>query len=168
MRRAYAARMPSAILYVDLRSAFHSLVRELVLGAGLGGPTDLRALQKTLDQEGFEDEIIDKITQTHGILPDGILKALMRELHGFTWSTIQGKGVRTARGSRPGSPLADALFHCLMSPIVKQIEEQIATRERHVMPCSVRLFRWCGPTTWRCLCWQPRMLRWRMRSGKPL
>ena len=32
----------------------------------------------------------------------------------------------TARGSRPGSPLADALFHCLMSPIVKQIEEQMA------------------------------------------
>lgn len=90
---AYAAKMPSAMLYVDLRSAFHSFLRELALGAGLGGPTDLRALQQTLDQEGFEEEIIAKVIQTHGVLPDGALKALMRDLHGFTWSTIQGKGV---------------------------------------------------------------------------
>ena len=133
MRRAYQAKLPSAILFVDLRAAFHSLVRELVLGKELGGHVDLMALQETLKKEGFEDDLIHKMTHSHGVLPEGPLKALMRELHGYTWSTIHGRGVRTARGSRPGSPLADALFHCLMSPIVAKIENHLQARpqQRH-------------------------------------
>ena len=133
MRRAYQAKLPSAILFVDLRAAFHSLVRELVLGKDLGGHVDLMALQETLKKEGFEDDLIHKMTHSHGVLPEGPLKALMRELHGYTWSTIHGRGVRTARGSRPGSPLADALFHCLMSPIVAKIETHLQARpqQRH-------------------------------------
>lgn len=78
----------------------------------------------TLSQEGFEEELVERMLHSHGVLIEGILKALMRELHGFTWSAIQGKGVR-AEGVRW---LTRLIFHCLMSPIVKQIEERVGDR----------------------------------------
>lgn len=128
MKRAYHAGMPSAVIYVDLRAAFHSLVRELVVGSGLGGPRDLEALQRVLAKESFDEDTVTRLVQDEGLLPMGTLRDLLRELHSFTWATIHGRGVRTARGSRPGSPLADALFHSLMSPIVRQIEDHVAAR----------------------------------------
>lgn len=128
MKRAYHAGLPSAVIYVGLRAAFRSLVRELVVGAGLGGPQDLKALQRVLAEESFDQSVVLHLTQSEGLLPAGPLRELLRELHSFTWATIHGRGVRTARGSRPGSPLADAMFHSLMSPIVKQIEDYVGAR----------------------------------------
>ena len=43
------------------------------------------------------------------------LVRLLRNIHDSTWTTINGKEfIRTHRGTRPGSPLADAIFHYIM------------------------------------------------------
>ena len=106
--------MPSAMLFIDLRSGQGARPRGTPWGT-------YRSPCSTADlgQGGFEEELVEKMTQAHGVLPGFD--------EGAPWlhMVYQGKGVCTARGSRPGSPLADALFHCL-SPIVKQIEAKIA------------------------------------------
>lgn len=43
------------------------------------------------------------------------LVRLLQNIHDSTWTTINGKEfIRTHRGTRPGSPLADVIFHYIM------------------------------------------------------
>ena len=123
LRRAYRQGTPAAVIFVDLRAAFHSVVRELVLGSALGDAKDRDILQDALAQEGLEQDVIQKLLHAPGILPDCMTTQLLRELHSRTWATLNGEAVRTTRGTRPGSPLADAMFHCLMGPVVTELEQ---------------------------------------------
>ena len=141
LRRAYHHGAPAAVIFVDLRAAFHSVVRELVLGSALGDAKDRDILQAALTQEGFEQDVIQKLLHAPGILPDGMTTQLLRELHSRTWATLNGEAVRTTRGTRPGSPLADAMFHCLMGPVVTELEQIIEARpqQQHMrQTCGTR------------------------------
>ena len=128
MRRAYHRGVPAAVIFVDLRAAFHSVVREIVLGSKLGDDKDRCILEEALLREGFVPDIVEKLVKAPGLLPDCMLTNLLRELHSRTWATLNGEAVRTTRGTRPGSPLADALFHCLMGPVVADLEKTTSAR----------------------------------------
>ena len=128
MRRAYHRGVPAAVIFVDLRAAFHSVVREIVLGPKLGDGKDRCILEEALLREGFAQEIVEKLVNALAILPDCMMTKLLRELHSRTWATLNGEAVRTTRGTRPGSPLADAMFHCLMGPVVADLERTISAR----------------------------------------
>ena len=53
--------VPAAVIFVDLRAAFHSVVREIVLGSALGDAKDRCILWEALLREGFEQEIVEKL-----------------------------------------------------------------------------------------------------------
>lgn len=134
MRRAYHRQVAAAVIFIDLRAAFHSVTRELILGPDLGDAEDLRILQQTLHQEGLTSDDISQLLQAPRLLPDCMVTRLLRELHSRTWATLHGEAVRTTRGTRPGSPLADAMFHCLMGPVVGELETAISARpQQHQM-----------------------------------
>ena len=122
-----AKKLPSCLLFVDLSAAYHGLIRQLLTGTDAHDQADLETLQNTLEKEGFDCEVVGQKIAEGGILQslgatDHTI-ALMKELNRSTWANLFGQGdvILTARGSRPGSPLADIQFNGLMHSAGKEI-----------------------------------------------
>ena len=105
-------------LFIDVRGAYHYLIRDLVMGAD--NDQDLEGVIRSLQEEDVDTRGVRLWAQVPSILErigvDKRLIAMLREIHVDTWASmphIEGT-LRTRRGSRPGSPLADAIFHALM------------------------------------------------------
>ena len=116
--------LSSAVIFVDIRSAFHSMIRQLVFGGEKIHPklqqilvdaqVDLPALQTRLDQPPpLEAAPISQVAAR-----------LLRDGHRFTWYTLGASEAvhQTERGSRPGSPLADVAFNSLMALVLRELQ----------------------------------------------
>ena len=122
---AASRHVTSCVLFVDLKQAFHRLVRETVLGVA-----DSRAflfVQEELAKTGLEVSGLQSWDQTAGILTSlgasPLLVAILQDIHCETWTSPNGSDIlHTNRGTRPGSPLADVIFHVVMIRIVAQID----------------------------------------------
>eukprot|EP00435_Cladocopium_sp_Y103_P074137 s70_g47.t1 len=122
----HAKQWSSAVVFVDLSTAFHHLVRELVSGVGdlSDYATVLHALQSSsspleADQHG---RALVGILETSAV--DPLLIRLLRDIHQSTWFSLSSAGdriIQTHRGTRPGSPLADAVFHLLMGDLAREL-----------------------------------------------
>ena len=116
-RTAQAHHFSIGVLFVDLSTAFHSLIREMVVG--IGDPDELcfvlQALRWSTDAQqrlNLGRELPCLMAQL-GAPP--YLVRLLQNVHDSTWTTINGQDfIRTHRGTRPGSPIADAIFHYIM------------------------------------------------------
>ena len=112
--KIYTARgLSSAMVFVDLSTAFHHLVRELVTGVGSDDSFAdvLAALRASGDpfEAGRQGHRLIGILETKHL--DPLLLRLLRDVHSSTWYSLAGTDVtQTLRGTRPGSPLADAVF----------------------------------------------------------
>lgn len=104
------------VLFLDISTAFHKLVRELVVG--VISDATLEAVLEDLD---LSDELrqrlavreLPSVLQALGARP--ALIELLKAIHSGTWFTVYGgKLSKTRKGTRPGSPLADAVWHLLM------------------------------------------------------
>ena len=120
-RIAKARGRPLACLFVDVQGAYHFLVRELVFGHA--NPEDLEAVVKNLHDWGARTDGLALWLALPGILerlrmPKHLVQ-LLREVHVDTWTKLPHiqDVIRTAKGSRPGSPLADAVFAALMADV---------------------------------------------------
>ena len=105
-------QISTAILYIDLRHAYHHLIRGLSLGCHEDDAdfvASLNALEEEGCREGCRKSLRAGCPFEEAFAGTPILD-LLREIHYDTFFTIQGTRVRTARGSRPGSPLADMMF----------------------------------------------------------
>ena len=119
----------SGVLFVDLANAFHRLVRELVTGLVI--PDDAAAVVANLQHHGRSTAGLCRWMELPGLLerlkaPPLLIK-LMQDIHCFTWYQLEvsdGPTV-TRRGTRPGSPLADCVFHVLMLDIIVELNEWI-------------------------------------------
>ena len=105
------------VLFVDLSTAFHALIREFVVGVG-----DSSKLHYVFEALAWSDNAQQRLQLGH-LLPNLLeqlgappfLVRLLQSLHDSTWTTINGRDyIRTHRGTRPGSPIADAIFHYIM------------------------------------------------------
>lgn len=124
----------TGVLFVDLSNAFHRLVRELV--CGIGAQADVQAVLEVIEQQQGSTAGLRAWLEFPGLLErlgaSQLLIQLMREVHTNTWHVLANQpGItKTRRGTRPGSPLADVIFHVLMMDIVIEInawiEEQAA------------------------------------------
>ena len=117
------------VLFVDIKNAFHHVIREQLTGVEDNGQ-----FQHLVDRLQVEEDVKTFLRQQdqQGILQDmgipGWLTRLLAEVHQDTWYVMRHDGLvhKTGRGTRPGSPIADLCFHVLMIDIMKQIEENIA------------------------------------------
>lgn len=115
-----ARKLSHGCLFVDVRGAYHFLVRELVMG--VEDNADLSAVIDNITQQGMDPRGVQRWSSLPSILErvhaDPKLVSLLREIHSDTWMAMaQGSTedtLRTRRGSRPGSPIADAVYHVLM------------------------------------------------------
>ena len=123
-------RMSTALVFVDIRSAFHCLLRELIFGTRDHFPP---ALVHLLEQEGFNVESLQaSIGSNAALFQDTATPLLARvtaDAHQSTWfvspGTESSQCYATHRGSRPGSPVADIAYNILMSAILRQIERRL-------------------------------------------
>ena len=128
-----AARLSSCVLFLDLRSAFHHLLRELVFTTN-DGLTQQDLAGEIFDANHFDIQILaDKLAaicahNCHG-LPPG-LRQFLHDIHHQTWFQLRGADAQNAshctntrRGSRPGSPLADIAFNLMLSSLLKDLQQ---------------------------------------------
>lgn len=122
----------TAVLYLDLTSAFHHLIRETVLGVSQQGDFDhlvaeLQQAGHPLQANATGQKIIGALEALGG---DPRLLRLLRDVHTDTWFTVTSKEiVRTTRGTRPGSPLADSVFHVIMTHIITEVRQWLLEKE---------------------------------------
>eukprot|EP00435_Cladocopium_sp_Y103_P052900 s1362_g16.t1 len=128
--------LSSAVLYVDLTTAFHRLIREFVSGTYV--PDDLNQILEALLDEGLSVAELQARLQLPNLLEKLhaplFLQQLMRDIHTGTWLTA-GRArtfVVTRRGTRPGSPLADCIFHLLMATILDHLNQWIAQQGQYM------------------------------------
>lgn len=111
-------QLPAASLFVDIQGAYHFLIRELVMGSIC--KEDEEAVLANLKQWQADLRGVRLWMKTPSVLhrlrfPPRLI-ALLREIHVDTWSRLPHLQnlLRSARGSRPGSPLADTIYSALM------------------------------------------------------
>ena len=127
--------LSSAVLFVDLSDAFHRLVRELATGNGL--EADLTAVLASLHEQGvpfdpalFRENLLGSLERLGCPV---YLVRILQDIHIDTWCNLNGSAtIRTRRGTRPGSPLADAIFHIVMADIVHELDAWIAAQTTYV------------------------------------
>jgi ribonuclease HI len=119
-KTAIAKGLSIGVLFVDLSTAFHCLIREMVVGVA-----DHHKLQYVLDALHWTEDPASRLSLGQALpclfeqlgAPAYLIR-LLRNIHDSTWTTINGKEfIRTHRGTRPGSPLADAIFHFIMHDV---------------------------------------------------
>jgi len=116
-RTALAKGLSIGVLFVDLSTAFHCLIREMVVGIA-----DHHKLQYVFDALQWTEDSSSRLRFGQAIPclleqlgAPAYLVRLLQNIHDSTWTTINGKEfIRTHRGTRPGSPLADVIFHYIM------------------------------------------------------
>lgn len=116
-------KISSAVLYIDIKSAFHSMLRELVFDMQHPFPVQL---QEILHAQGSDLGDIKQRIATEDTLP-GLISAtgrLLADAHQCTWYTVASADElqHTTRGSRPGSPLADAAYNALMARLIGELQ----------------------------------------------
>ena len=121
---------PTAILYLDLRSAFYMVLRQTFTSL----PSNNEAFLAAMSKLGLPiDQVIATVaTAEQEVAVDGLSMHLQRILHDMlsnTFFTIAGlpEPCLTTRGTRPGDPVADILFNLCMSRILTDFHERLAT-----------------------------------------
>ena len=126
--QARRQRISHALLFIDIRSAFYSVVKEMLTGCGddiqikhvfqrMGVPLSAwEQFQANVKKENT----IQRATQST-LMADST-QALLQH----TWFAIpDGCAIQApATGSRPGDPSADVLFSFVMSRVLGQIQER--------------------------------------------
>ena len=135
LTNVFAARgWSSAVIFVDLTTAFHHLIRQLVVGIGDQG--EIRTVLAALQRSHSQHEAAELGRHLVGVLAsleiDPLLLRLLRDVHSGTWFSLTGAALtQTHRGTRPGSPLADAIFHILMGDIAGSLRKWINQQEEY-------------------------------------
>eukprot|EP00435_Cladocopium_sp_Y103_P069135 s738_g32.t1 len=123
---ADARGLSSAVIFLDIRSAFHSLLRSLVFQTEAELPARLR---EVLLAQGSDLAAIEQrhVLCSNHHMPQ-VLARLLKDAHDHTWYTVASSDEvqRTHRGRRPGSPLADAAYNALMTQFIADIQDEVA------------------------------------------
>ena len=129
----HAAGYSTGVVFLDLATAFHKLIRELVSGCVI--ETDLLDVLTELVTQGFsQDEIqaareLPPVLASLGVPP--FLVQMLQEVHSVTWFSLgplKATSV-TRKGTRPGSPLADLVFHILMHDLLGEFQQWTTTQK---------------------------------------
>jgi hypothetical protein len=127
---AEAEGLSAVILFIDIVTAFASLLRAIVIDA----PECAEALAKYFTARGLHRYIIcivvDRIVLGRARIEQELgphLAKLLADVHRCTWVTIEGTAnvVKTTAGSLAGNALGDLLFYCSMSCVNCTVRERL-------------------------------------------
>ena len=142
--------LSSGVMFIDVRAAFHSMLRELAFGTHERLPP---VLVKRLEEEGFNVEALqgriqEECAQFQTTAPPSLTR-LVCDAHCHTWYTLtqHDQCYRTHRGSRPGSPIADLAYNLLMQGVLRQLT---LAMEGHQSMSEVKAITGlqCPPVAW--------------------
>eukprot|EP00435_Cladocopium_sp_Y103_P065310 s1878_g27.t1 len=135
---AHQKGLSSSILFLDIRSAFHALLRELVFD--LDQPLPDKLLEVLRDQSADLSGIdAHRLWSGFSDLPHATAR-LLADAHQHTWYTLAASDSfhSTTRGSRPGSPLADAAYNGLMTRLIRDLQ-QVLQHDQRLQMAHLRL-----------------------------
>ncbi|CAE7840747.1 unnamed protein product [Symbiodinium sp. CCMP2592] len=121
-------RLPWAVVYFDLQAAYYQVLRQLVVKHS-GSDAALLALLHRLDVPAHAvHELyakLDKLAALPNLDASDHLQSVVSDVLSGTWFRLDGRAclTATARGTRPGDPLADALFSLTLSAYLKSALE---------------------------------------------
>ena len=122
---AASKRVSTAVVFVDVKSACHCLLRQHAFGTGDCFPA---ALADTLRREGLcVDTLLAEARRHSSHFVDQVSPSLARvaqDAHCSTWFVCPQSPdcFETTRGSRPGSPLADLAYNVLMTSLLNELQ----------------------------------------------
>ena len=111
------------MIFSDLAAAYYAVVRQVITGAA-ASDDPLASVTASLGlQPGVLQELQHHVLQEpvlEGQDCSAFLQSLMHELHTDTWFHVAGDPliVRTTRGTRPGSSIADVAFNLLFAKVL--------------------------------------------------
>ena len=149
-RVATSHQLSSAVLFIDVKSAFHCLLREHVFGTRTTFPDSLREI---LAAEGFDAGHLLSTIGTHAAdfvqTSTPVVTRILQETHQSTWYALSGHDAcyATERGSRPGSPLADLAYNTLMTQVLRQVEIELQDTPL-VAQSGLAMQMECPPVAW--------------------
>jgi len=139
---ATVAKLPTAVLFLDLRSAFYMVLRQTITSV----PSNNEAFLAAMEKLGLPlDQVLAMATSAEQeVATEGLSNHLQRVLHDMltnTHFTIQGIAdpCLTTRGTRPGDPVADILFNLCMSKLLTDF---------HDMMEAAGTLPWLGQASW--------------------
>ena len=150
VRVAGRAKLSTAVLFIDVKSAFHCMLREHVFGTQDHFPPPLR---RVLEEEGFNVAALESAITEHSTDFVSTAKVatvrVLQDAHQSTWYTLPGHDVcyDTARGSRPGSPLADLAYNTLMTKVLQSLEAKLQAHPQF-QQVAMHLSMTCPPVAW--------------------
>ena len=125
-----------AVMFLDLMSAYYGVIRETVMGSGLGD-RPLSEIASSLSLTSEDLQLLRHYVSCEPVLQSqdagALLSELTREMHSSTWFILSqdDKVVNTHRGTRPGGALADIVFNVLFS---KVLQRRDLSGFRHAIP----------------------------------
>eukprot|EP00435_Cladocopium_sp_Y103_P062446 s894_g24.t1 len=146
---AAAKQVSLAVLFLDVRNAFHCLLRQHAFGTTAAFPC---ALRQTLEAEGLNvqqliDHAADHAAPFETVNP--MVARLVKDAHQDTWFTCPGSNTchATTRGSRPGSPLADIAYNIMMTSLLRKLQAVIGSlptimQANVYMQCAAPVIAW--------------------------
>lgn len=124
-----AQAIPSAILYIDLRSAFYTVIRQAFTNL----PDRNQAFLHAMTSLGVSHEELAELLHAaeKDCVTEGMSNHMQKILHDMmvdTFFTIPGltDPCCTTRGTRPGDPIADVLFNLCMTHLLAHFRAAVA------------------------------------------
>ena len=139
-----------ALIFVDLKEAFHRVARPLVHGGEVGE----KHLRGVISSLGLKDSVLPDLqayVQSKSLIREAgaseWLTGMMKEFSRDTWFALgreQGTALVTS-GTRPGDNLADLIFSFLFSRILKELRDSFQRED--ISLCLPWCDRWlcAGP-----------------------
>ena len=130
-RHSASTRTPAAVLFIDFKSAFYTVIRQGLFQ----NPVDDTALRAALSRFGMDPDVIHGLLQqasddyaTGGISQHA--EFLLSDLFKATFFQVDGidEVALTTKGTRPGDPVGDILFNMLMTVMMEEVTNYITSR----------------------------------------
>ena len=128
-------QISSATLFLDIKAAYHSLIREIIFQPDALPPR----LRQVLQEQGVDLDVVHHHAHSTNFM-DGLDTATLRaatDAHQHTWMTLakHDQIYQVHRGCRPGSPIADVCFNAIMAIALQElqtfVDEHSVVKEVH-------------------------------------
>lgn len=124
LARSAAHKLPSAILFVDFKAAFYSVIRQGLFDHPMDATGFICAMHRLgvhpqqvqqLLEDAEHDVAIQNLSPHATALLRDVLTATCFEIDGLSEVAV------THRGTRPGDPIGDIAFNLTMALILKEV-----------------------------------------------